>query len=442
MNLHQLAWSPVKTLPPRVWSIALVRYVAAAILGCGVAAHPAGSQAVAPGSTVAEIAAALNAPLSPEETAKAREVDDHLLSTGEFLSVKGYLVTDARMTQSVTDVVDRLLRTMNQDSSKWVIRVIDTKPHVANAFVTGGKYIYVFTGLIEQAASKDELAFVLSHELGHSLLHHVLRTENSPITAVTELAELIGVLAGGEEGLAKVQAVTETIRAAYSRADEEEADTFAAILAWKAGYDPLRGADFFTRQIRQEAEHTEQELEALAALREEALAAIEACEEVVFDGSGACAKAESRRRAYNAEVEDYNQRLADEPPPMYWTHPGDQSRVAAIAAVTDYLRGKRDEASLAKYQQTYRVVAAIKQTRHMLLQPGSSGRSGAPPVAPAAGPQRPPSARSLPEPRAPNSAGQDSQVAERLRQLENLRKQGLVTEQEYQEKRRQILDQF
>ena len=94
----------------------------------------------------------------------AGAVDD----VGKVGGERIYLVTDNR-SQRVNALVSKLIRAMGEDDKDWVVRVLDTNPQSANAFVYGGKYIYVYTGLIKEASSDDELAVVLGHELGHSL---------------------------------------------------------------------------------------------------------------------------------------------------------------------------------------------------------------------------------------------------------------------------------
>ncbi len=43
---------------------------------------------------------------------------------------------------------------------------------VVNAFAVPGGYIYVYTGLIEKAATTDQIAGVLAHEIGHVAAEH------------------------------------------------------------------------------------------------------------------------------------------------------------------------------------------------------------------------------------------------------------------------------
>jgi len=124
--------------------------------------------------SVEVLVATLRSAIPPAAAKEARDFDDQLMSQGQVQGGKVYLVTDER-SQRVNAMVKGLLEAMEEDTQHWVVRILDTDPPTVNAFVTGGKYIYVYTGLMNQATSDDELAFVLSHELGHSLLQHRIR---------------------------------------------------------------------------------------------------------------------------------------------------------------------------------------------------------------------------------------------------------------------------
>lgn len=135
----------------------------------------------------------LQEPISDKAEKAARDFDDKLMSEGRDGSNKIYLVTDER-SELVNNLVAKLLAAMGEKSDDWIVRVLDTDEPVVNAFVTGGKYIYVFTGLMKQATSEDELAFVLSHELGHSLLKHNERRKEDLSTSIASIAKIIGML--------------------------------------------------------------------------------------------------------------------------------------------------------------------------------------------------------------------------------------------------------
>ncbi|MGH7260034.1 MAG: M48 family metalloprotease [Nitrospiraceae bacterium] len=321
------------------------------------------------------IVSALRSPIPPDMVAQARSMDDQIMSSGTVQDQKVYLVTDNRL-QRVNSLVRRLLMAMGQDDREWVVRILDTQPPTINAFVYGGKYIYVYTGLLNEAASEDELAVVLGHELGHSLLKHFLRSQQDTTNNLTGLAEVIGAIAGGKKGYEKVSGVTKAMRASYSRTDEEEADSIGVTIAWKAGFNPLRGADFFTRMSRRASDEAAKTNQQFAQKRSETEQALALCQQWIAaakanpfkrnKAQAVCDDAEQRRQHFNQMVAQFNSEQRTQQ--IYGDHPSDQNRIAAIAALSDYINGRRDIESLQRFQQSYRVMAALKQIDSPLLK--------------------------------------------------------------------------
>ena len=123
-----------------------------------------------------------------------------------------------------------------------------------NAFAVPGGSIYVFSGLIEQAKSTDELAGVMGHEIVHIKARHMARSSGPDAISVLSLLGMVllarsgsGAQAAGMFG----QAVAATRQAAYSRQLEMEADTLGARYMASAGFDP-KGAIAFLRTLDQE----------------------------------------------------------------------------------------------------------------------------------------------------------------------------------------------
>ena len=339
--------------------------------------------------SVESLIAALNSPISSQSIKEARDFDDKLMSEGQIEGSSVYLVTDKRSTL-VNNLVRKLLMAMGQDTQQWVVRVLDTNPPIANAFVTGGKYIYVFTGLIKQAATEDELAFVLSHELGHSLLKHKERRKEDVTTTIGNIAVLAALLSKKHNGdymdFAKIAMTS------YSRGDEEEADAIAVAISRRAGYDPLRGADFFSRGKQQQDTTQKANQQLLAKMRQEVQQAQVLCSrwtqqynsswryqsnENANRVNAICRDAENKRLAYNQALQQYTMASLQEQRDVFFrTHPQDQNRIAAIAALTDYVYGRRDLSSISKYEQSYRVMLALRQVGSVLLEPGPSTEKG------------------------------------------------------------------
>ena len=381
---------------------------------------------------VQAIVSAMTSPIPDDVIAQARASDDRLMSSGAIGGTKVYLVTDDR-SQRVNNIVRRLLIAMGQEDHGWLVRVLDTNPPTINAFTTGGKYIYTFTGFLKEATSEDEIAFVLSHELGHSLLKHNIRRKEDPLNSMADLADLIAGLAA-KKSSEKVKSVTGAVRASYSRVDEQEADAIGVAIAWRAGFDPLRGADFFSRGVRRtsdEQEKASQQLSQVGADTQRAMALYQqwraAAQANPFNRNQAqmiCNEAEQKRVRYNQAVAQQNQKTSPKHlATLYSTHPNDQSRIAAVAALTDYIQGRRPLDSLQQFGQSYRVMTALKEIDSVLMKRPPKGEV-----------QR----RSAGDP--PRAAGKT--MAEQLQQLKQALDQGLVSEDEYQTKRRQILERF
>jgi Zn-dependent protease with chaperone function len=387
--------------------------------------------------SVESIVAALKSPISAKAVAQAREEDDKIMAGGDVEGARVYLVTDERSSR-VNALVGGLLRAAGEDQAEWVVRVLDTDPPVINAFVMGGKYVYVYTGLLAQEPSDDELAFILSHELGHSLLKHQERQENDASSTWAAVANLAALLS--EKNREVLSNVATSITSSYNRVDEQEADAIASCIARRAGYDPLRGADFFTRSKREQDKAREQREAQLAGGKSAYEQALANCvkNKNLFNSATSyqtqknadivnslCAEAEAKRLAYNEIVEHYNAAVVDERRNLLLgTHPQDQARVATIAALADFLAGRRDASTLEKFEQAPRVIAALQQTDSPLLK-------AAPPMpAPAASGKANGATRSSPS------------LEEQLQQLKRALDQGLITKSEYERKRQEILSRY
>ena len=131
--------------------------------------------------------------------------------------------------------------------------VVDDRPGVpANAFQTvdeNGRPIVAFTlALIRDARNPDELAFVMAHEAAHHIAGHLERQRRNATLGAAVLGQLAGATGGDEAAIRSAQEIGAVVGArSYSKEFELEADRLGAIIAARAGYDPLKGAEFFFR---------------------------------------------------------------------------------------------------------------------------------------------------------------------------------------------------
>jgi predicted Zn-dependent protease len=409
------------------WLIGLL-WTAVALLALSATPAPADQH------SVEAVVAALKSPISDEAAAQAREFDDKIMSSGDVEGVHVYLITDERSTR-VNTLVAGLLRNAGQDPTEWVVRVLDTDPKLVNAFVVGGKYVYVYSGLLAQNPSDDELAFILSHELGHSLLKHQERQANDGSSTWAAVAGLAALFS--DKNRDALTTIATAITSSYNRVDEQEADAIGCCIAHRAGYDPLRGADFFTRSMREQDTRQGQFNAALTQGKADYDQSLAACQQWQqwYNGSwlnqtpanadkvnGICQDAENKRLSYNQVVEQYNaEAMAERRNVLLSTHPQDQSRVATIAALADFLAGRRDVATLAKYQQSSRVIAALQQEGSDLLKPGTATRKATSDL---------------------SAGAAKGSLEDQLKQLQRARDQGLISQAEFERKRQEILARY
>jgi predicted Zn-dependent protease len=111
-----------------------------------------------------------------------------------------------------------------------------------NAFSGPGGHVYV-TDALMKLANDDELASVLSHEVGHVVARHSLKTIQQSQT-LGGLAELFGSITGvagdtaGQLGKAAASIVAGGLLAVHNREEEREADFLGIRGMAKAGFNP------------------------------------------------------------------------------------------------------------------------------------------------------------------------------------------------------------
>ncbi len=154
---------------------------------------------------------------------------------------------------AVDEISRRLLEHIPDNPYTFEISVV--KNDVVNAFALPGGYVVVFTGLLEQAKSGEEVAGVLSHEFNHVLERHGLER----IVKQLGVVAAVGIIFGDQQGLAGVmkQVGTELLSLKFGRAQETEADVTGLRLLHRSRIDPTGMISFFQRLSEQEQGHVE-----------------------------------------------------------------------------------------------------------------------------------------------------------------------------------------
>lgn len=123
------------------------------------------------------------------------------------------------------------------------------KSDLVNAAALPGGRIVVYSGLLAEAGSADEVAGVLAHEICHVLHRDSLRQLIGRLGG----AALMGLVLGGGDLAALAAQAGELDHLAYGREQERAADRGGVALLARAGLSPRAIAAFFERLQAKEA---------------------------------------------------------------------------------------------------------------------------------------------------------------------------------------------
>jgi predicted Zn-dependent protease len=186
------------------------------------------------------------------------------------------VLTDPTLDAYVQEVGDKIVEAAQDmyeagelgdyDVEPWMFEDIEfhfVASPVTNAFTTGGKHVYMYTGLFENAETEDAFAAVVAHEFGHIIGRHVHESMGNQYKLLGAAA-----LAGGaaallsEDGNRTQNATTfgtlaltggQLANLQFGRENEREADELGFDFYVRAGYDPQKFKDFFEAMIAEQA---------------------------------------------------------------------------------------------------------------------------------------------------------------------------------------------
>ncbi len=114
-----------------------------------------------------------------------------------------------------------------------------------NAFATPGGFVYINSGLMA-AATDDELAGVVAHEVGHIAARHSVK-QMQGLLGMQMLLGIAGGLSGKESVNKALTIVFDLVDLGYSRKDEFQADKLAVRYSRRAGFNPWGIVSFFRK---------------------------------------------------------------------------------------------------------------------------------------------------------------------------------------------------
>ncbi len=197
--------------------------------------------------------------------ATRREIEMGDKAQSELEKSPGLKLLDARSGPTARALLDKLNEMVHELGSHsarpeiaYEVKVIDDSD--LNAFTLPNGKIYVYRGLLDFAASDDEIAGVLSHEIGHNARMHALRgAAKSKKLSWVGLAAMAAMLAGrdGANVGQFSQYLLAGIMSGYSVSYEKEADA-AAIEQMKATrWNPSALVSFMERLEQSEKSRPE-----------------------------------------------------------------------------------------------------------------------------------------------------------------------------------------
>jgi len=154
----------------------------------------------------------------------------------------------------VEPVAEQLCRSRAARGTNCDFRIyVDSDPKKApNAFQTrdknGRPQIGLTISLLKIMRNDDELAFVLGHETAHHILGHIDLTVEQAINGAL-VGGILASISGADDKAIEVAQRTGAALAVrrYSKDFELQADSLGTVISFRAGFDPLKGAEFFMR---------------------------------------------------------------------------------------------------------------------------------------------------------------------------------------------------
>ncbi|MFG0287842.1 MAG: M48 family metallopeptidase [Rhodopirellula sp. JB044] len=165
----------------------------------------------------------------------------------ESMDLGGPKVRDEVVVGAMQSIVDRIAPAAAVEGIDFRVHVVESSQ--INAFALPGGNMVVYTGLIQNASSPEQIAGVLSHEMAHATLRHGIQRIGQSLGIWAGISLLVGDvsgLTGAAVDLMQVASVN-----SYSRTHENEADAEGVRMLHAVEIDPSAMADFF--------EHLEEE---------------------------------------------------------------------------------------------------------------------------------------------------------------------------------------
>lgn len=197
-------------------SLLLALPLAAALLNSGCASNPATG-----GTDIVLMSESREIAIGKEEHKKLMD--------------QGAAYKDEELQAYVDKIGQQLAAASDRPDLEYTFTVIDD-PNI-NAFALPGGFVYINRGLMAYLDNEEELAAVLSHEIGHVTARHAVRQQTASKTN-NSVAWVVGVFTQNADLYNASKMYGTSIVRGYGREMELEADGEGAEYLHNAGYDP------------------------------------------------------------------------------------------------------------------------------------------------------------------------------------------------------------
>lgn len=144
------------------------------------------------------------------------------------------------LTAYIDDLGQELVQYSDRPELDYTFQVVNDDN--VNAFATMGGYVYIHTGLVEEAENEAELASVIGHEIAHITGRHAVKQMRQQ--GINQIAlEAIGI---ADEDIVQI-GVALALDLPHSRGDELEADRSGLEMITAAGYAPKGMINFMKK---------------------------------------------------------------------------------------------------------------------------------------------------------------------------------------------------
>jgi predicted Zn-dependent protease len=176
------------------------------------------------------------------EVALGRDIDKQLHKKLKILD-------EPRMLSRLNDIGNKVATASDRQDLVYFFRIVQDKE--LNAFAIPGGFVYVHSGLM-YVARDDELAGVLSHEIGHIAARHSVKQLQTALGYRFIMGIALGIT--GEQAMGgAMDIVFNVINLGYSRQDELQADKLAVRYSRRSGFNPYGIVTFFEK-LKKEVE--------------------------------------------------------------------------------------------------------------------------------------------------------------------------------------------